>query len=226
MQEEIISKQKIDKTCDFCIELHNFKRSEFAQIYGDKRRIILSNNHFCVMPTIGQLFQGSLLIFPKEHFCSFAEIPREIRAHLEKMIQFLEEKLTKFGKTVLFEHGTTPEIGGGCGIYHAHIHLVPLPSNVPSDYILNSNFYSFQNIEDALLFSEQSGEYLLYRDIKGDYYVSSPSTRLESQYFRKKIHKFFDLQTPWDWRKYKFEKKLVGTINYFNQLDRDLFKEY
>ena len=74
MKDGISTQKNIDVTCDFCIEFHDFKKSKFAQIYGDKRRIISSDKFFCVIPTIGQLFQGSLLILPKKHYCSFSEI--------------------------------------------------------------------------------------------------------------------------------------------------------
>ncbi|KCZ71281.1 hypothetical protein ANME2D_02483 [Candidatus Methanoperedens nitroreducens] len=209
--------RKLDSKCDFCIELEDFSFSRFSKIYGNTQRIIFSNEYFNVMPTIGQLFLGSLLILPKEHYYSFAEIPEKRIEELNKIIKHLENKLVRFGKTVLFEHGTSPEIGGGCGIYHAHIHLVPVPSAIPPEFLLGKDITSLQNLESALLLGKQRKEYLLYRHVNNMFFIASPTSKLQSQHFRKKLVEFFDLKSPWDWREYGYEKKLIETIDYFRK---------
>jgi len=216
---------KADSKCDFCIEIKDFKRSRFSEIYDTFQRMIYSDEYFCAMPSIGQLFYGTLLILPKEHYCSFAEIPKDIRAILISVINHLENKLAKFGKTILFEHGTTPEIGGGCGIYHAHIHIVPVPSTIPPEFLLGSKFKIFSNLENALLKANKKKGYLLYKDTNQKFFITSLSKRLQSQYFRKKIHDYFRLESPWDWRKYKYEKRLVETVNYFKQSSENIIPD-
>jgi diadenosine tetraphosphate (Ap4A) HIT family hydrolase len=217
--------KKLDSNCEFCIELSDFKKSRFAQIYNNIQRIVFSDKHFCIMPPLGQLFSGSLLLLPKAHYCSFAEIPSDLRVNLTQTINNIEKRLQKFGKIILFEHGTTPEIGDGCGIYHAHIHIIPIPSSISPEFLLGSKFKNFLNINDALSYVEPQKPYLLYRGTNKRYFIKILTKRLQSQYFRKKIHEYFNLESPWDWKKYKYEKKIIETINYLKNTDLNSVQE-
>ncbi len=212
----------LGQSCEFCIEINDFKHSRFTEIYGKTQRFVFVDRNFYVMPTIGQLFTGSLLIIPKDHYCSYAEIPQELLPKLKLIIDHFDNRLKHFGKAILFEHGTTPKIGGGCGIYHAHIHMVPAPSTIPPEFILGPIFNSNLTLEEALRIGKKKQEYLLYRDIQKNFYIASMSRRLQSQYFRKKLHEFFNLQSTWDWRKFGYEEKLISTLKYFRNSNRNI----
>ena len=215
-------KRKVDLNCDFCIEIEDFTSSKFSEIYGNTKRTIFSDDNFHIIPTIGQLFFGSLLILPKEHYFSFAEIPLGQMENLDLIINYFESKLSRFGKIILFEHGTTPEIGGGCGIYHAHIHMVPIPYAIPPEFLLGEEFITLPILEDALSIGKLKKEYLLYRDSNKNFHVAIPFSRLQSQHFRKKLHEYFNLDIPWDWKDFKFENKMIETIDYLKHSGREM----
>jgi len=61
----------------------------------------------------------------------------------------IEILVRKFGKPVIFEHGAKCSTGGGCGIYHAHLHVVPLPERINYLRILPEISKKFNSIESA-----------------------------------------------------------------------------
>src|ERR1035441_9508049 len=115
--------------CEFCEEFFENENSRFALAYAGaaKARIISKQGGMLVLPTLGQLFSGSLLIMPQPHFETTADLPkRELDACLH-LVSAFTARLYPFGKPVVFEHGARAGTGRACGIYHAHVHLVPLP---------------------------------------------------------------------------------------------------
>src|SRR5260370_16821020 len=77
--EENSSPQRFDQSCEFCLELSASPAARFATIYGANRtRVVASQNKIVVMPTIGQLFTGSLFVLPNFHFETIADLPPTI----------------------------------------------------------------------------------------------------------------------------------------------------
>jgi hypothetical protein len=122
---------------------------------------------------------------------------------------------------VCFEHGALTCTGSGCGIYHAHLHLVPLPQRVKPASIfpeftgrsqnMNDTLRQFINCEEYLFFG--SGEELVYAP------VGELQFRPQSQFFRKRLADHFGLTKSWDWRHYTaMEPYMVETIEYFRQI--------
>src|SRR5438094_806896 len=110
--------------CEFCDELADPRSSRFGWIYAGKvhSRIIFNQDGFVVMPTLGQLFMGSLLILPSEHFETMAQLPASRVKSLVALLTQIERRMQPLGRPVLFEHGAKCSTGSGCGIYHAHMH--------------------------------------------------------------------------------------------------------
>lgn len=210
----MIGVRSIDLGCEFCAELERFEMSRYAEVYGVEsgKRIVYSKGMFLVMPTIGQIFFGHSLVLTRNHFCSFAEVPGKRLGALNDVIARTENALRPLGRTVLFEHGTTPQVGGGCGIYHAHIHVIPTPGHVPPEFLLPEGYEMKNSMADALCVARQGTQYLLYRDMNGRFFVSYPGGKIQSQYFRKKIVDYFSLRCSWNWRDCGFEARLAEAI--------------
>jgi diadenosine tetraphosphate (Ap4A) HIT family hydrolase len=177
------------------------------------------------MPTIGQLFPDSLLVLPKSHIETMASLPADVQADLCTFVSELQSVIGSKGPIIAFEHGARCDTGGGCGIYHAHLHLVPVPSRVSADSLLrvDPNSESIQNASSlcaALGRLRASTEYLLVQDTEHcvrflDLSVSS-GARYPSQYFRRALADLFRLEDPWDWRAYtEPEQSLFDTLDLF-----------
>lgn len=211
------------KGCEFCEELSNPSTSRFGQLYRGKatNRIIDQEEGFVAMPTLGQLFKGSLLILPVQHLETMAQVPSASIDSLFILIKRLEEQLQSFGLPVLFEHGAKYSNGGGCGIHHAHLHLVPLPKPINWDDILPYPAHRANNLIHALTQLQRSDEYVLFRDTSG--YVAFQEVtdeqsrkRFPSQYFRRQLTQHFHRKQAWDWRAYTYQEPwLLETLQWF-----------
>ena len=227
--EMLVTKQ--NSQCEFCQEIHTPSVSRFAKIYSSlvPSRIIANRNGFIAIPTIGQLFTGSLLILPIEHFETIAELPRTLRTALMEFCAELTHWIRLLGHPILFEHGARGCTGQSCGIYHAHIHLLPVPSELYLSDLLPEAFYEERSLDRALISLETSDTYLLCIDTSGRVgYIDEDLVKLsryQSQYFRKKLANHFHLTSHWDWRYYRQpEPKLIETLKLFGDY-RDTFSK-
>lgn len=211
------------KDCEFCIELSAPKTSRFGQIYAGKAdiRIIDQEEGFIAMPTLGQLFKGSLLILPLQHIETIAQVPSASIDSLFALLKRLEERLQSFGLPVLFEHGAKSNSGGGCGIHHAHFHLVPVPKPISWVDVLPDIAHRAKNLIDALTQLQQSDEYILFRDSSGytafqEIADEQSRKQFPSQYFRRQLTQHFHRQQTWDWRAYTYQEPwLLETLEWF-----------
>lgn len=186
----------------------------------------MKKDGFIVMPTIGQIFKGSLLIMPQTHYETMAELPLSMLEGLKPILTYLEKRILKFGVPILFEHGAKCMTGASCGIYHAHLHLVPIPEEIQSSDILPCFDWCTHSLVEAFGRLRKSHHYLLIRNSTKKILALEPRpvnlSNYSSQYFRRKLAEHFNISTPWDWHSYdRIEQKLIDTINYFG-FDNDI----
>lgn len=166
--EELISIDKIDEFTEFChtngfecgeyrtgqvfdtkhdrcfmCEIANHRGFKSLSLYNqfvDKTVdcIIYESPNFYVIPELGALKQGYLMIVPKEHILSVAQFPENYREEYEEVCSDVEEMLLKAfdGRMVCFmEHGSGPSgmTSHKKSIVHAHTHVVV-------DFILKPKF--------------------------------------------------------------------------------------
>jgi diadenosine tetraphosphate (Ap4A) HIT family hydrolase len=94
--------------------------------------VLRESRHFRVVPSKGSFIPGWTLIVPKEHTLSIAQLGSEAAAELSEIVacvaRLLEERYTT---PTAFGHGAVCRgTSFGCGIDHAHLHLVPLPASI------------------------------------------------------------------------------------------------
>jgi diadenosine tetraphosphate (Ap4A) HIT family hydrolase len=222
--------------CDFCDEFGCPATSRFAKIYAPHviNRIVAQRGKLVAMPTIGQLFPGSLLIMPVTHTETMASLSKDALLQLSYFISDLEAVISRDKPVIALEHGACCKTGGGCGIYHAHLHLVPIPTSIFTNDLLpvgtdSDLFGKAPSLIEGLYALRSSVEYLIVRDTKNQVrYIDSPSMlgkRYPSQYFRRRLTDLFDLDCSWDWRTYQEPEQYVfETINMFKDANVSLCK--
>src|SRR5262249_53890749 len=119
--------------CYFCGQIDGRPdRDLIAQLLpGEKyiRRVMLESSTFSVIPSLGPLTDGHVLLCAKNHVRSFAALNPELDAEYEMMKRKLKQVLKELygGSTLVFEHGMA---SSGrrvpCTVDHAHMHFVPL----------------------------------------------------------------------------------------------------
>ncbi len=212
------------RNCRFCTEIESFKDSIFNQVYAFKsleNRIVLQSNNFIVIPSLAQLIPYSYMIIPKEHIETTAEVNSEYYSELLDLASKVESKLNR--NCILFEHGAGLFTGSGCGIYHAHVHIIPIKSNFRVSELLGVKYFNFDDFTEMMEMLRTSNNYVFYRDSKGKYYCkiheNSDESDLfifQSQFLRKWIISKFNLNKEWDWKMTNdVEKEVLNSLKLF-----------
>jgi diadenosine tetraphosphate (Ap4A) HIT family hydrolase len=140
-----------------------------------------------------------LLLAPTEHFENFSEAIRSHESEFAAAFALVKDKVSAFGHVLAFEHGATKSSGGACGIYHAHMHFVPLPYRTTAGNLGFEIERAHSNLESALMSVRGRSEYILLQDTQGDISTLSGAP-FGSQFMRKRIVEAFGLGAPTDWR--------------------------
>ena len=206
------------KSCDFCQEIRA-STSYFSRLYSQylNNRIIKETANFVIFPSIGQIVEGYVLIVSKQHFTSVSSLPVEQINELRFLVDSVGEafKSIYHKAPIFFEHGVPGGSGqyGGCGIYHLHLHAVPVNSRIN---LLNSltdefAFKHLQTIDELCDFVKLNKPYLLYIDQNRNIVVAETQS-IPSQYFRRILAKKLGCRI-WDWKSYGIEPSLIETYS-------------
>jgi diadenosine tetraphosphate (Ap4A) HIT family hydrolase len=218
-------KKIISNDCTFCNEIQKGIKNEFFELYKNDlpNRLIRANDQFFILPSIGQIVEGYLLILPINHMISLRTMDNCNIVNLEIIKDKIKQiNYTLYNKgTIFFEHGMVNEQCGGCGIYHAHLHAVPLITDIDiTNYIENIipeiNFHCVKNFNDIDEIVPKNMSYLYYENLNSEKYLTSCKT-IPSQIFRKIIANHLNIET-WKWQDFKYELKLIDTYNKFQEI--------
>lgn len=208
--------------CEFCKELIG-ERSSFANIYRDvmNNRIIFSGDNFSIIPTIGQIVRGYLLLISNRHKTSIGSLRYNEMQELEKLMSSIERAFLKvYGKkTIFFEHGIPCDNNerGGCGISHLHLHALPLDDDIDllDEVSKDFNLKRIKQLDELrdIIFNDKA--YILYVNKNKDKFVAEVD-KIPSQYMRFLLAKKIK-HDEWDWRACDYEEKLI--ITYHDLID-------
>ena len=95
-------------------------------------KILYESDNFVVVPTLGSMIEGWLLVVTKNHYICMGAIPERLWSELQHVLELATKVITsKYAAPTLFEHGPVTEGRRvGCGVDHAHLHIVPLHFNL------------------------------------------------------------------------------------------------
>jgi diadenosine tetraphosphate (Ap4A) HIT family hydrolase len=202
--------------CDLCNEFSGNGPNTFERIYRNNpnSRILFRSNRFIVIPSLGQIAEGHLLLLPINHWTSIGDLGESLLAEFAELSRAVTKGLREqYGSCIAFEHGVRSASAGGCGISHAHLHALPLPQSLDPVDSLKSKF-SYKRVADLNeLRNESDGMsgYLFYQDTRSIAYVFD-APNLESQYMRKALTAVLGAH-DWDWRSAGREERLLATLN-------------
>lgn len=199
-------------TCEFCDEFRGGSENSFSRTYVDylQDRTVLTTGRLKVVPTLGHFVKGYLLVVPKAHFWTLADMPAELMHELEEIKGALASRLSPlYGRYVFFEHGARGPGSGGCGISHAHLHAIPLSM----DEVLPKLKSQFPHRPIASLSDLKPAtaglSYLYCEDSSSQGWLFFPRL-LPSQYMRRLIAGAAGI-SQWNWRQSGREDGLLET---------------
>lgn len=203
--------------CVFCRELSGSRDTNFAKRYPElASRMIGETESLIAFPCIGQLTPGHFLIVPKYHDTTFRETSvrtsdinfqfHSLNSHVHSILGESESE------SLYFEHGAECADNGGCGIYHAHIHVIPRASHVElRKYFPASKESQSRTIHEALAALSAEGPYVMFGSAKHGFFSLGLEAPLPSQTLRKYVAKELNAEA-WDWREAGRENNMLNFL--------------
>jgi ATP adenylyltransferase len=197
--------------CTLCAELAT--RSSRASW----NQPLIETKNFVVLPSLGALVEGWLLILPKRHVISMGALPIHLREEAEELERSTRTLLkARYGRRIVaFEHGpSAAKHGTGCGVDHAHLHVLPLNCDLLS---YTRPFIPTDLEWEPCGWAERSDAYskgldYLYLGQEGPRGLLAVSTDFGSQVFRKAIASYLGIVDQFSWRTYPQLETVAKTM--------------
>jgi len=179
--------------CYFCDGL--FQLNKKLGLATDESIIYQDDNLF-ITPDIAPIVKGHFLIVSKVHWNSFANADENTYVSLEKAKNFLRNSVFKDTKILFFEHGAVRKNTAGACIDHAHIHVIPISSDIDIDGFI-SMFISSEKIKankhTILQCAKDNQPYIFYETEKNNSWLY-PVEMLPHQFFRMMVSFRFSIK--------------------------------
>lgn len=183
--------------------------------------------NFIVLPSLGSLVEGWLLLIPKKHFICMGALPDSLIDEMEEIKQFLWVYLQQtYGSVLAFEHGPSKSnLKVGCGVDHAHLHFVPVDVDLilaASPFLPQDLHWSEAGLEECRDAFTQGKDYLYVEQSIG---VGSIITSQEfgSQLFRRAIAANMGVLKQFNWREHPQYSNILATIDKVRSWDTSIF---
>jgi inosine/xanthosine triphosphate pyrophosphatase family protein/diadenosine tetraphosphate (Ap4A) HIT family hydrolase len=202
--------------CPFCAEFEKDGLSLFVDMMGDRlpSRVVYEDEHFVVMPPLGEFMEGGLLLLTREHILSLARLPPAQFDHLERLLQAIQRALVKIWGVapLVFEHGPAPDWSKGvCCVDHAHLNIFPAPVQVRPHLAGRMNLSLGSLSEMAKLRRAEFG-YLFVQENDGARRAYD-GRDVPTQMVRRIITSQLGLPERWHWRDYVGRDELLATYS-------------
>ncbi len=174
--------------------------------------ILYESKNFFAVPGLGAFFDGYVMIVPKKHIMSFAELEEE---EFEEFLQVLNDmkfilKSVYKKEIFVFECGSGKNGGGkhATSIVHAHIHLAP--TDMPVLSCIQKSGIHPGLIDSKDLQNYGTYPYMLYIDQSDNWYIASdPDTYYPRQHPRQVLADYMKMpKGSYNWREFKHEEKM------------------
>lgn len=189
---------------DFCEEISGVSDTAFARFYeGDPpSRRIYSTETFELLVDMSPLTVGHLLLLPKKHYLSFAQVlvahPGEAPDLIDRVIRLYAET---FQEPLILEHGSTAYQESHACITHAHLHILPVDGDAVDRLLIEDNLHyeDLGSIGDLALDPWPGSAYFL-RQYRGACRVYLPTGMQKRQYLRSVAGATLSIEDPeWDY---------------------------
>ena len=197
-------------TCPFCVK---FGRSPTGKSWFDRE--LLTTDDFAIVPAVGALMPGYLMLLTRDHYPSMAVLPGELWPCLgELMDQVADVCETVFkSPALIFEHGAVGEASlsaGGC-IDHAHFQVMPTRLEFFEAVSKDLDLRPIRNLEKLRLFATASAPYFYLRRQDGKQFVSL-TPGLPSQFARQVVARMLGSPDRWDYGLFRGENLIRETM--------------
>ena len=184
-------------------------------------RILVENDNYFAVSSIGGFIPGWTLIFSKLHKFNLSTDYSN-----SEFINFVANVnnlvISEYGSSIIFEHGSNAhQSATACGVSHAHLHIVPFSKDFETLTAQNTDnlLWSQANISDVSSLAEEN-EYLFcanFFNAQSTTGLFSKVTNPRSQFFREVLAKATGFGDMYDYKRYRFEEVSIATANRLNK---------
>jgi ATP adenylyltransferase len=185
-------------------------------------RPLLETDNFYVVPSLGALVSGWLLITPKQHFICVGEIPESRWEELLELKNSVRKSMAeRFDNVVVFEHGPSkPSCDIGCGVDHAHLHILPFSDSIvraTKEYLPAGVDWQPGRLKECAKAYEEGLSYLFFEPTQGPSLIAR-SNGFMSQIFRRAIARELNLDSEFNWRDFPQYQNVSATVESLRNL--------
>lgn len=185
----------------------------FCTLDKSKREntILEETTYFYVIPDVGSLVVGYVLILCKRHIYSMAELNNKEQKEYENLIEKYRNIFKNIYKKypIVFEHGS-PNIENKTkanSIDHAHTHIVNYQYKNEEKIIKNLNFNPIGELTQLT----KKQNYILYINPNKVIYMTTNFPSI-SQLMRLVMAKELKIESKYKWQKETFKENIEQTI--------------
>lgn len=204
-------------SCGICSGLH-------GQLIGTALKpwdhVLLRSDSFVAVPSRGSIVPGWVLVVSSDHLLSMGAVEQGRRQELAEFVSEVRAMVeSAFGPSVVFEHGpASPKLRVGCGVDHAHLHVVPtdidLLAGIPAVFPSQIAWREISGLSATAELYRRNESYLYVEPHLGGCWLGTHS-HLPSQLFRKVIANAVGSPERFDWVAYPEVENVLATINAF-----------
>ena len=172
--------------------------------------IIEETKYFYILPTLGSLVDGYILIVTKRHINSMSELNENELIEYKNIIEKYKNLFKKiYNKTpIVFEHGTPNQNSEmkANSVTHAHTHIVNINFSNEKEILEKYNFKQINDFKEI----NKNTNYIKYISNNKIYITYNfPSV---SQLMRILIAEELNYKDKFDWKKERFDENIISTI--------------
>lgn len=215
----------MEEICAYCSNILSSTRQTPTRPWN---KVIYETSSFVITPTVGALIEGWALIISKRHVPAMGALTQSELTELSELALKTRNLMrATYGSAVIFEHG--PACAGtafGCGIDHAHFHIVPLhialAPLVEKDLRQPVEWEVIADVRDLSGIHMRKKSYLYILEDDKTQGIAVCLLDIPSQYIRRLIARYLEIPHLYNYRKYKFRQNAITT---FNRLETAFNKE-
>lgn len=174
--------------------------------------------NFVVVPTVGAMVEGWVLIISKRHVPAMGALKLEELRELGELVRRTRQLIgSAYGSAATFEHGAICEgTAFGCGIDHAHFHVVPVNSHliplVEEALEESPNWRTIEKVEDLSIVHSMGIPYLYVWENGSNQGHVAGLSNIPSQFMRRVIANDLSIPSLYDYRVHKFTDNVISTV--------------
>ena len=182
---------------------------------------LYETDNFAVIPSLGSIVEGWLLIIPKEHYISFGYMHSpQLFEELNQLIGKIGAIVQKlYGEYVVFENGAfCSNKLVGCGVDFAHIHLVPTKHNlidtIENQFGIYYEWKQIKGLSESVKYIKSNKPYLYYNNQERESFITT-NDNIPSQLFRKALAFNCRKSDEYNWKEYPCTENIYKTIDVY-----------